>query len=273
MEQEIEQFEKIYTMVAAYLVEYSFQVFAALVIFLLGLWVANKSSGLVFKLMKSRNIDITLTTFAANLVKALMITMFVVISLGKVGISVTPFVAAIGAASLGAGLALQGMLSNYGAGLAIIATRPFVVGDTIKVNGVLGQVKSIELGKTLLTNEDQVEISVPNKQIVGEVIYNSFAYSLVDSSIGIAYDADYEKAIALIAEVLAQEATVTKEPEPLIGIDEFADSSVTVRYRYYADTQHLHKTKFAVNQAIFAKMQEHGIAIPFPQRVVHLHQA
>ncbi|MCP4059967.1 MAG: mechanosensitive ion channel, partial [Pseudoalteromonas sp.] len=147
---EIEQFEKYYTMLTEYLVTYSMQIVGAVFILILGLWVAKKLSNLVAKLMARHNIDITLTSFVSNVVKVLLIVMVVVIALGKIGISVTPFVAAIGAASLGAGLALQGMLSNYGAGLAIIATRPFVVGDTIEVKGVSGQVKTIELGYTIL---------------------------------------------------------------------------------------------------------------------------
>ena len=140
---EIEQFEKYYTMLTEYLVTYSMQIVGAVFILILGLWVAKKLSNLVAKLMARHNVDITLTSFVSNVVKVLLIVMVVVIALGKIGISVTPFVAAIGAASLGAGLALQGMLSNYGAGLAIIATRPFVVGDTIEVKGVSGQVKQL----------------------------------------------------------------------------------------------------------------------------------
>ena len=168
---EIEQFEKYYTMLTEYLVTYSMQIVGAVFILILGLWVAKKLSNLVAKLMARHNVDITLTSFVSNVVKVLLIVMVVVIALGKIGISVTPFVAAIGAASLGAGLALQGMLSNYGAGLAIIATRPFVVGDTIEVKGVSGQVKTIELGYTILIDEEKVEITIPNKQIVGEIIH------------------------------------------------------------------------------------------------------
>lgn len=149
---EIQQVEKYYTMISEYLVKYSMQLVGALLILIFGLWVAQKISKMVAVLMARNNIDITLTNFVNNVVKVLLIIMFVIIALGKIGISVTPFVAAIGAASLGAGLALQGMLSNYGAGLAIIATRPFVVGDTIEVKNVSGQVKTIELGYTILIN-------------------------------------------------------------------------------------------------------------------------
>ena len=152
---EIEQFEKYYAMLTEYLVTYSMQIVGAIFILLIGLWVAQKLANVVANLMARHNIDVTLTNFVSNLVKVLLIIIVIIIALGKIGISVTPFVAAIGAASLGAGLAMQGMLSNYGAGLAIIATRPFVVGDTIEVKGVSGQVKTIELGYTILIDEEK----------------------------------------------------------------------------------------------------------------------
>ena len=168
---EIQQFEKYYALLTEYLVTYSMQIVGAIFILLVGLWVAKKLAEVVANLMTRHNIDITLTNFVSNVVKVLLIIMVIIIALGKIGISVTPFVAAIGAASLGAGLALQGMLSNYGAGLAIIATRPFVVGDTIEVKGVSGQVKVIELGHTILINEEKVEITIPNKHIVLSLIH------------------------------------------------------------------------------------------------------
>jgi len=189
IDSEIQQVEKYYNLIMEYLVTYSMQILGAILILFIGLWIAQKVSNMVAGLMQRHNIDITLTNFVSNVIKVLLIIMFLVIALGKIGISVTPFVAAIGAASLGAGLAMQGMLSNYGAGLAIIATRPFVVGDTIEVKGVSGQVKTIELGHTILINEEKVEITIPNKHIVGEIIHNSFSYSLVKGEIDIAYDA------------------------------------------------------------------------------------
>ena len=192
---EIQQFEKYYALLTEYLVTYSMQIVGAIFILLVGLWVAKKLAEVVANLMTRHNIDITLTNFVSNVVKVLLIIMVIIIALGKIGISVTPFVAAIGAASLGAGLALQGMLSNYGAGLAIIATRPFVVGDTIEVKGVSGQVKVIELGHTVLINEEKVEITIPNKHIVGEILHNSFSYSLVKGEIDIAYSACSDTAI------------------------------------------------------------------------------
>ncbi|WP_338364945.1 mechanosensitive ion channel domain-containing protein [uncultured Pseudoalteromonas sp.] len=265
---EIEQFEKYYTMFTEYLVTYSMQIVGAIFILILGLWVAKKLSNLVAKLMTRHNIDITLTSFVSSLVKVLVIVMVVVIALGKIGISVTPFVAAIGAASLGAGLALQGMLSNYGAGLAIIATRPFVVGDTIEVKGVSGQVKTIELGYTILIDEEKVEITIPNKHIVGEIIHNSFSYSLVKGEIDIAYSASADNAIELIEKVLKSHEQVSQDPASQVGIERFADSGVTISYRYWVPTTKIIETKLAINAGVYKALNNADIEIPFPQREV-----
>lgn len=212
IDKEIQQFEHYFALIRDYLVTYSMQVVGAIVILLVGLWLSNRLSKMVEQIMLKHHIDVTLTNFISNLVKVLLIIMFVIIALGKLGISVTPFVAAIGAASLGAGLALQGMLSNYGSGLAIIATRPFIVGDTISVKGVNGQVKIIELGHTILINEEKVEITIPNKHIIGEILHNSFQFSLVKGEIGIAYNACSNTAIELITQQLASHPNVTDEP-------------------------------------------------------------
>ncbi|AOT09203.1 mechanosensitive ion channel family protein [Pseudoalteromonas luteoviolacea] len=268
IEQEIAQFEKYYDMIRTYLLTYSMQLLAAIFIIVFGLWLAKKLAGATHTLMARHNIDITLTNFVSNVVKVIVVTMFIIIALGKIGISVTPFVAAIGAASLGAGLAVQGMLSNYGAGLALIATRPFVVGDTISIKGVSGQVKSIELGHTILINEQKVEITVPNKHIIGEVLHNSFNYSHVEGQIGIAYSASADTAISVIKNILSNEDNVAKDPAPQVGIEEFADSSVIISYRYWTPTISLIENKLNVNQAIYQAFKDAHIEIPFPQRVI-----
>ncbi|MCF7498468.1 MULTISPECIES: mechanosensitive ion channel domain-containing protein [unclassified Pseudoalteromonas] len=269
---ELQQVEKYYNLITEYLVTYSMQIVGAILILVFGLWISQKVSNMVAALMQRHNIDITLTNFISNVIKVLLIIMFLIIALGKIGISVTPFVAAIGAASLGAGLALQGMLSNYGAGLAIIATRPFVVGDTIEVKGVSGQVKTIELGYTILINEEKVEITIPNKHIVGEILHNSFSYSLVKGEIDIAYDANADLAIELIETVLNDHELVADTPHSQVGIERFAESGVTLSYRFWVPTTKIIETKLAINRNVFKAIQGADIEIPFPQRIVTLNQ-
>ena len=167
--QEIEQVNAIYQMVVEFFVGYSFQIFGALLIMLAGVVVAKKVSVMVERLCLKKKLDVTLSSFIGSTVKIIIVVMVAIIALGKVGISVTPFVAAIGALSLGAGLAMQGLLANYAAGLNIIITRPFIVGDTIEVQSVTGLVKKVQLAYTMLIDEDGTEITIPNRHIVGEI--------------------------------------------------------------------------------------------------------
>lgn len=270
IDQELEQFQQIYTLITEFLVTYSFQLVGAIVIFLIGLFVAKKVAKLVARICEKHSIDVTLANFISNSVKIIVIMMAAIIAVGKVGISVTPMVAAIGALSLGAGLAIQGLLSNYGAGFTIIITRPFVINNTISVLGVSGIVKDISLGHTVLTNEDGVEITIPNKHIMGEILHNSFANTLVDSSIGISYDSNPEQAIAVIRQCLSEMNSVCNEPEPQIGINNFGDSAIEIGVRYWVPTETYFQNKYQTNLMIFKALQQANISIPFPQREVRL---
>lgn len=270
MEKELQQAQAIYQIITEFFVNYSFQILGAVIILALGVLVARKISDVVLRLCNRKELDVTLSQFIANTAKIAIIVMVAIVSLGKVGISVTPFVAAIGALSLGAGLAVQGLLSNYGAGLNIILTRPFVVGDTIRVKDVAGQVKEVRLAFTLLTDEDDVEITIPNRHIVGEIIHNSFTDTLAEETVGIAYDSDPDRAIAVIRKALENTEKVSKEKAPLIGIEDFADSSVNIGIRFWAPTHYYYDTRYRANSAIFAALKDAGITIPFPQREIRI---
>lgn len=270
MENELQQAEAIYKLVTEFFVNYSFQILGAIIILLLGILVARKVSLFVLRLCERKELDITLSRFIASTTKIAIIAMVAIIALGKVGISVTPFIAAIGALSLGAGLAMQGLLSNYGAGLNIILARPFVVGDTIRVQNVIGQVKEVHLAYTILNDEDGVAITIPNKHIIGEIISNSHSETLAEETVGISYDSDYKKAISIITEALESVENMSKSRRPQVGIEDFADSSVNIGIRFWAPTAHYFETRYRANAAIYDALQASNITIPFPQREVRI---
>ncbi len=270
MEAELQQAQQIYDLIVNYLVTYSFQILAAIIIMIVGNVVANKAANFLEAFLVKKGFDVTLSHFTASFLKVVIIAFAAIIALGKLGISITPFVAAIGALSLGAGLALQGLLSNYGAGVSIIIVRPFVVGDTISVQGVTGVVKEVKLAYTVLTNEDEVDITIPNKHIVGEIIHNSKANTIIESTVGIAYDSDVEAALAVITRAISTTPGVGLEKAPQVGINEFGDSSIDIGLRYWVPTTELFTIKFRVNQAVFKALADNNIEIPFPQRDVHL---
>lgn len=270
LQQELAQLQNVYDLITEFLVQYSFQLIGALLIFLLGLWLAAKVAGIVNKQLEKYRVDITLASFVTHLVRILIIIMVAIVALGKLGISVTPMVAAIGAASLGAGLAIQGMLSNYAAGITIIVTRPFAVGNTISVRGVTGVVKDILLGMTILTNEEGEQISIPNKHIVGEILHNSFEYKLVESQFNICYDQDADAVIALVNKALLGSGKLHAEQPPQVGINGFNNLGIEIGLRYWLPTQSYFQDKYITHQAIHGALKAAAIKIPSLSRDAHL---
>lgn len=270
IEQELEQIEQIYQLIANYLVEYSFQFVGAIIILGVGFFAARILSGMVIKLLERRKVDVTLTALLGNVTKILVLSCFIIISLGKFGITIAPFIAALGAATFGVGLALQGPISNYGAGLAIILARTFRVGDTVMINDCSGIVKEIHLAHTILVTEDEEFITIPNKHIIGEIIHNSFSSKVVECTIGIDYDDSPEIAIHTIRSVLEEMSCVSQEPKFQVGIDNFGDFSVNIGVRYWVSMESYYESKFLVNQAVFKALKTAGVRIPFPRRDVHL---
>lgn len=270
MNEEFEQMAEVYQLVTTFLVTYSFQIIGAIIILLIGLIIARKIHNLILALCQKKGLDITLSRFIASSMRLLIVAMVGIIALNKVGISVTPLIAAIGAIGLGAGLAVQGLLSNYGAGLNIILTRPFVLGDTIQVEGVKGIVEEIHLAYTILSDEDDVRIMVPNKHIIGEIIHNSQGDSLQALTVGIAYDSDPKSAIEVIQKALSDIPGLSIERPALIGIDSFGDSSIDIGIRLWVKTERLYECRYAANMAIHEALELAGIEIPFPQRDVHI---
>ena len=270
MKEELEAVEKYMDLIVEFAVKYGFQVVYAIIILIIGLIIARWLSNMVVRVCESRHLDITLSRFLGNVVRLTLIAFVLIIVLGKFGITMTPFIAAIGAVAFGSSLALAGLLSNYGAGLSIIITRPFVVNDTIQIQGVSGVVEEVGLAATRLSTEDGEQITIPNKHIVGEILINSFENKVVEASIGISYDDDAQKAIDTIQTALQTIPDIVSEPTPQIGIEEFADSSVNIGIRYWVPTKQYFQTLYQANLAVYKALDQAGITIPFPQRDIHM---
>lgn len=268
MEKEIASVQTLIDKLVDFSVNYSLQVFGAVIILIVGVMVGKWVANIIGKVCEKSEIDITLSKFLAGIGKILVIAFAVVIAMGKFGITIAPFIAAIGAAAFGATYALQGPLSNYAAGLSIILGRPFVVGDTISVAGVNGVVDVIMLANTTLISEDGVKITIPNKHIIGEILHNSGEQRLVESTIGISYSDDPEKAVEVINAALRSLDDVAAKPTPQIGIESFGDSAVDIGYRYWVPTQHYFSTLYSTNLAVYNALKKADITIPFPQREV-----
>lgn len=270
MEQELTYLKETTNFLLQFLITYSFQIIGAVIIFIVGLLVARWLGKLVFNLCQTYEVDVTLARFFSGLTKWLVLILTLVLALGKFGVQVTPFIAGIGAAALGAGLALQGLLSNYAAGLSLILTRPFKEGDTLSVNGYSGVVERINLDATLLVTEDDERISIPNRHLVGEVLTNSFDYRVVETTVGISYQDDPAVAIRALETALERFPEIAAEPKPQTGIENFGNSAIEIGVRYWAPTTTWFQTRYRVNMAFYLALKEAEITIPYPQLDVTL---
>jgi small conductance mechanosensitive channel len=270
MQDEIKTAQKLVNIIIDFFVNYSFQVIGAILILVIGVLVARSVASFLLKLFERKNLDVTLSKFTTAAVKGIIIGFAIIIALGKFGITIAPFIAALAAMAFGASFAIQGPLANYGAGLVIILTRPFVVGNTITVSGVSGIVDEVNLGATILKDEDGVKITIPNKHIVGEILHNSEEKRIVEEIVGISYDSDPGKAIQIIKEALNEFQEISKKPPPRVGIQKFGDSSIDIGLRYWIPTQKYFKTLYQVNLAIYKQLKAKDIEFPFPQRDVHI---
>jgi small conductance mechanosensitive channel len=272
MQEELATIQQVYNVVVEFIINYSFQIVGAIIILIIGAKLASWLGRLVTRVCEKKNIDITLARFLGSVVKIMVLTFVVIIAIGKFGISIAPFIAALGALAFGTSFAIAGPVSNYGAGLVIILSRPFIIGDTITIEGVSGLVEEIHLATTILTNEDGEKITIPNKHIVGEIQTNSFANKIVEGTVGISYEDDPEKAVEVIQKALGGIDEICAEPSPQIGVEAFGESSIDIGMRYWVPTEKYFQTLYSGNMAVHKALKSAEITIPFPQRDVHLNQ-
>jgi small conductance mechanosensitive channel len=270
MPDELKAAQKVVNIIIDFFVNYSFQVVGAIVILVVAVLVARTVASFLAKLFERKKLDVTLSNFITAAAKAAILVFAVIIALGKFGITIAPFVAALAGMAFGASFAIQGPMANYGAGLVIILTRPFVVGNTITVSGVNGIVEEVNLGVTILTDEDGVKITIPNKHIVGEIIHNSEERRIVEEVVGISYDSDPEKAIGIIKEALEEFKEISTVPPPRVGIQQFGDSSINIGLRYWIPTREYFGVLYQVNLAVYKQLKARDIEIPYPQRDIHI---
>jgi len=273
MEEELESLQKAADMASEIAISYGFQFIAAVIILIIGWQVARWVASIVLNLCKRLHLDVTLAKFFAGLTKTTILAFVILIALGKFGITIAPFIAALGAVVFGSTLALQGPISNYGSGLTIILTRPFVVGDTIRINDVVGIVEEIKLAYTLLYNEDGEQITIPNNKIVGEVIYNSAANLLVEQTITISYDDEPDPVIEIILGQLLEHTGVVSEPQAQVGIDRLGESGIELGVRYWIPTNKYIELKYELNKKIYAALKSNKISIPYPTQSIRFDNA
>jgi small conductance mechanosensitive channel len=250
------------------------KVLMALVILIVGRIVARILRNTLRKALRRVNVDEMLVSFASNIVYVLLLVMVIIAAINQLGVQTTSFIAIIGAAGLAVGLALQGSLANFAAGVMIIIFRPFKVGDFIDAGGTMGSVEEIEIFTTKMKTPDNKQIIMPNSQITSGSITNFSAKDTrrIDMIIGVSYADDLNKVKSVLESILEADHRVLKEPEPTIGVLELADSSINFTVRPWVKSTDYWSSLFDLNKTIKERFDQEDISIPFPQQVVHLHQ-
>ena len=257
------------------LVTYGPKVLAALVIFIVGRWLARMLARLSERAMRRASVDSMLVGFGGNLIYIALFAFVVLAALNQLGVQTTSFIAVVGAAGLAIGLALQGSLSNFAAGVMLVFFRPFKVGDYVEAGGTAGTVEQIMLFTTRMKTPDNKQVFVPNGQIFEGVIVNYSGNDTrrVDMVFGCGYGDDLRKVKALLEEILAADERILKDPAPVVALNELADSSVNFVVRPWVNSADYWGVYWDLHEQVKLRFDAEGLNIPFPQREVHVYNA
>ncbi|HIL92180.1 MAG TPA: mechanosensitive ion channel [Cycloclasticus sp.] len=251
---------------------YGLKVIAALAIFIIGKMIAKAVKAGIAKAMTKGKSDPILVSFTTNMIYAALLAFVIIAALGQLGIQTTSFIAILGAAGLAIGLALQGSLSNFAAGVLMIIFRPFKQGDFIEGAGVSGIVEEVLIFNTVLRTGDNKTVIIPNDGLMsGNIInYSTKPTRRLDLVVGIGYDDDIKKAKNILNELMANDERILKDPAPTLGLLELADSSVNFAVRPWVKSADYWGVHFDLLESIKLRFDSEGISIPYPQQDVHI---
>jgi small conductance mechanosensitive channel len=242
----------------------------ALVILIIGYLITRWVVGLVRKWLEKIDLEPPVRNLLLQVAWLLIMGLFLIMALTNLGVELLPLIAGLGVAGAGIALAMQGVLGNLAAGLTIIFTRPFRVGEYVSMAGVEGRVDAIKLFNTVLDHPDLSKIVIPNRKIVGEILHNYGTLRQLNVVVGVAYDTDLNLALSAVKTVLAGNARVLQDPEPVVRVSMLADSSINIMVKPWVKVPDYGLAGGEVNKALVEEFRSRGVSIPFPQREVRL---
>jgi small conductance mechanosensitive channel len=243
---------------------------AAVVILIVGVIVSGWVSRWVTQLLGHRQLEQPVRLLLARIAWAFCFAIFALMALQNLGIELLPLLAGLGVVGAGVALATQGVLSNMVAGLTIIFSKPFHVGEYISIAGVEGVVESISLFNTTLGHVDRSQVVVPNRKVVGEILHNYGRIRQVEVSVGVAYDSDLGVVVDLIRGVLQANPHVLQDPPPVVQPMQFGDSSITIAVKPWVAVQDQVQATGEIYAAVLGALRARGVVMPPPQREVRL---
>jgi len=256
------------------LIQYGVNIISAILILFIGNILVKMLAGSVTKILNKKAMDHAVVEFIHGLVRYLLFVIVLIAALGRVGVETASVVAVIGAAGLAVGLALQGSLSNFAAGILIVAFRPFKSGDYVEVAGVAGSVETIQIFQTILKTPDNKMVVVPNSSVIGGAIVNYSRHPTrrIDLVIGVSYNANLKKTKEVLNEVVTNDSRVLHDLGTTIAVHELADSSVNFVVRPWVKTEHYWPVYWDLMQHIKEALDDNHIDIPFPQMDLHVNK-
>lgn len=253
------------------LTPYALNFIIAVIIFIVGKYVAKILTSLFKKFLDKSNVNETLKVFLGNIIYGLLLIVVVLSALNQLGIQTTSFVAILGAIGLAVGLAFQGTLSNISAGVMIVIFRPINIGDFVEAGGVAGTIEEINLFNTVFKTPDNKVIIVSNSNIIGGNIinYSKKDTRRVDFVFGIGYDDDLKLAKNTLFEIVNDDKRVLQDPEPFVAVKELGDSSVNFVVRVWVKSEDYWGVHFDTIEKVKLTFDKKGISIPYPQMDIH----
>lgn len=259
--------------VVEYVVRYGFQVLGAVLVFAIGAMVARWAGKLAQQWLERQDMEPPIRMLLVKIIQVLILLFTAMAALSQLGVQIAPLLAGIGVAGLGVGLALQGVLSNVIAGLSIIFTKPYRVGEHISLLGVHGDVLTIDIFSTTLMHPDRSRVVIPNRKIVGEILHNFSNIRQLHLTVNVAYSTNLTAALALIREILAQNPGVLKDPAPAVGISQLGESGITISIDPWASVADMGRVQGELNQALIEQFRSAHVDLPIPKQEVRLLQA
>jgi len=270
MNEHVETLTQVKATVIDLAIKFGPKVFVAIVIIIAGVFVGRWVGKAVSRGLRPLELEPPVRDLLVRIVRILVLGMFGIMALQNLGVELLPLIAGLGVAGAGIALAMQGVLSNVVAGLTIIFTKPFRVGEYISIVGVEGGVENIGMFKTTLNHPDMSKVVIPNRKIVGEILHNYGKIRQLDIRVGVAYDTDLNTAIAAIGEILQNNPRVLNEPKAGIGVSVLADSSINISVKPWVNVADYGPAGGEINKAIVETFRGRNIVIPFPQREIRM---
>lgn len=256
--------------IVEFLVKYGFQIIGGAIILICGLFAAGAIGRVVKKSLTRFKLEPPVELLIVRGVKLIVMVFALILTVANLGVAIAPLVAGMGVVGVGIGLAMQGVLANFVAGLVIIFTKPFRVGEYIELVGESGVVQMIDLLSTKLSHFDKSMVVIPNRKIVGEIFHNYGVIRQLDLSIGVNYDSDLRVVERTVREVLARNPKVLKEPAAGYGVTELDDSSINIAIKPWVAIHDFPSAPGELYQAVVEAFREQRIQMPFPQREIRI---